>query len=280
MLSLRTIEELTHVLDKLSRSEMERLYTVFGLTDLLYPADPKMTTAKRANVLMQLMLSPSMKKGPYSESLAFDVLQYVVNKYFREKGDPERHATYNKTNQELFLDTHAHLINALKRDGFAINGTEIKKVLPEEIVEAKIETELIQLLDEFNFNRSKGHLEQAVDNHTKSLWASANSQFRTFIESLLIEICSTLLPSHSCSTAGAAINLLSNTVSPPFLQKDLNEVESPRCDKPFVEGLFKRLHPEGSHPGLSDEEDSTFRYHITIVFAHYLLKRLQSRSKA
>jgi hypothetical protein len=28
---------------------------------------------------------------------------------------------------------------------------------------------------------------------------------------------------------------------------------------------------------ISDDEDCTFRYHITIVFAHYLMKRLTKR---
>ena len=31
--------------------------------------------------------------------------------------------------------------------------------------------------------------------------------------------------------------------------------------KNFVNGLMKILHPEGSHPGLSDEDHSTFRLH-------------------
>ena len=38
-------------------------------------------------------------------------------------------------------------------------------------------------------------------------------------------------------------------------------------------GLFNRLHPEGNHPGLSDEDDSTFRLHIVIIVARLLLRR-------
>ena len=83
------------------------------------------------------------------------------------------------------------------------------------------------------------------------------------------------MPANKTDNAQSAITILSKTVNPPFLRADLNEVENSNCKKPFIDGLWKRLHPEGSHPGLSDEEDSTFRYHITIVVAYYLLKRLE-----
>jgi integrase len=41
----------------------------------------------------------------------------------------------------------------------------------------------------------------------------------------------------------------------------------------FVNGLAKRLHPQGSHPGLSDQEDSTFRLHTVLLTARLLLER-------
>ena len=44
----------------------------------------------------------------------------------------------------------------------------------------------------------------------------------------------------------------------------------------FVEGFWKRLHPEGSHPGLSEQSDSTFRLHLFILVIHYFLTRLNS----
>jgi len=151
-------------------------------------------------------------------------------------------------------------------------------MLPNKIEEAKTESELFTLLNKYSFSTTKGHLEQAITIHSQGNWAGANGQFRPFIESLLIDICRIILPNNKCENTNAAINLLSKTANPPFLRSDLNEVENPNCSKPFIEGFWKRLHPEGTHPGLSDEEDSTFRYHITIVVAYYLLKRLSSRT--
>jgi hypothetical protein len=43
--------------------------------------------------------------------------------------------------------------------------------------------------------------------------------------------------------------------------------------KGFINGLVKRLHPQGPHPGLSDEDDSTFRLHVVLLTATLLLRR-------
>ena len=172
--------------------------------------------------------------------------------------------------------------NSLKRDGFTLKNKEIAPLLPDELVNANVENELFRLLDKYQFTTSKGHLEQAIENHSNGNWAGANSQFRTFLESLLMEISNKLIPSKNCTSYGEALQWLAteSMITPVFLSPALNEVPIPGAtnDKTYISGLMKRLHPQGSHPGLSDEEDSTFRYHTLIVFARYVLKRLEDRS--
>jgi len=63
------------------------------------------------------------------------------------------------------------------------------------------------------------------------------------------------------------------TMQPPFLRADLNEWGG--NGKNFINGVLKRLHPDGPHPGLSNEEDSTFRLHLVILVARLLLRRVQ-----
>jgi hypothetical protein len=41
-----------------------------------------------------------------------------------------------------------------------------------------------------------------------------------------------------------------------------------------MQAFFRRLHPAGSHPGLSDEDDSTFRLHLVLLVARNLLRRI------
>ncbi|ULC59671.1 hypothetical protein MBM09_01535 [Flaviramulus sp. BrNp1-15] len=282
MLSLKTCIELVYVLEKFSKEEIERIFLIFNLEYYLYPINQRNNSnSKRINILLSNLKSSTLK-GPFSGSFQMDLLQYVIDNYYRDKEEvTNKFYDFPTEGKILFEDKFSNnfkkLSNSLKLDGFIIKGNNIIKLLPEEIVETKIDSELIALLTEFNFLTPKGHFEQAVNNHIDGNWAGANSQFRTFIESLLIEIVNILLPSSNCTSASVAIKILSNTINPPFFKKSLNEIESNKCNKPFVEGLWKRLHPEGNHPGLSDEEDSTFRYHLVIVFSHYLLKRLKKR---
>jgi hypothetical protein len=148
-------------------------------------------------------------------------------------------------------------------------------VLPENIQLTEKENELDLLLGKFGFATAKGHLEQAISAHTRSDWASANAQLRSFIESLFGSIAKRLTDDKkwlSLSGYQKSCEFLAK-LNPPFLLSTLNEwVVSGKGG--FLQGFWRRLHPQGSHPGLSDEEDSTFRLHLVILTASYYLKRL------
>jgi hypothetical protein len=58
-----------------------------------------------------------------------------------------------------------------------------------------------------------------------------------------------------------------------FLAVDRNEWT--QDGKNYINGLFKMLHTDGSHPGLSDEDHSTFRLHVVLVTARTFLRRLR-----
>jgi hypothetical protein len=63
-------------------------------------------------------------------------------------------------------------------------------------------------------------------------------------------------------------------MQPPFLSTSLFEWSAD--GKNLVNGVFKRLHSSGSHPGLSDEEDCTFRLHLVLLLGRHFLRRLDS----
>jgi len=279
MLSLKSRIELLALIGQYGVKTIDRIFFVFDIEHLIHPTLGKLTVDDKLNILLKTLKRPP-DKGPFTSDFCLDLLQYMVDLYYRNEDDggsglPIYRAADDVVYEQRFSFEHQALIYSLKRDGYSINGRKIKKQLPKEIEEAKSESELFTLLGKFGLTISKGHLEQAISNHSQANWAGANSQFRTFIESLLIGISNKLIPANKTNNAQSAITLLSKTVNPPFLRADLNEVENNICKKPFIEGLWKRLHPEGSHPGLSDEDDSTFRYHISIVIAYYLLKRLE-----
>lgn len=103
------------------------------------------------------------------------------------------------------------------------------------------------------------------------LWAAANAQFRTFLEGLFDDIA------RHCEGADEVAALSSENrrqrlAKISFLAADRNE--STPDGKNYINGLFKMLHTDGSHPGLSDEDHSTFRLHVALVTARTFLQRL------
>lgn len=284
MISFKTCIELVNVIDNYVQKVVDRIFAVFDLEHKVHPTLGKFNKDDKINILIKTLKHPP-SKGPFSDSFQLDLLQYMVDHFYRYEDESQNQNLmfYDKSLDHIPYDDkfsykHLALTYSLKRDGYTIQGRTIRKMLPAEIEEAKTESKLFVLLNQFNFSTTKGHLEQAILNHSQGNWAGANGQFRPFIESLLIDICIKILPNNKCESASSAISLLSKTASPTFLRAELNEVENNNCNKPFIEGFWKRLHPEGNHPGLSDEEDSTFRYHISIVVALNLLIRLTKRS--
>jgi hypothetical protein len=184
---------------------------------------------------------------------------------------------------ELVVETAASFVSrrggdaflrALERDGFVVDGGKVRRALPEALDLPAADDEVHVLLDRYALRTSQGHLDQAIRAHSQGHWAAANSQLRTFYESLFDEIALLVDPKSSGIKPGEARRQRLANLSPPFLSRDLNEWSDD--GKNFINGVFKRLHPQGSHPGLSDEEDCTFRLHLVLLIARLCLRRLDN----
>jgi hypothetical protein len=154
--------------------------------------------------------------------------------------------------------------HALERDGFVVSEGALRRALPVDLDLPTAHSEVERLLEKHAFTVPKGQLEQAIDAHARGNWAGANGQFRPFFEGLLDAIADRLSPSIGDS--------LRRLVNVGFIQLDLNE-------RDFIQGLMKRLHPKGPHPGLSGDEDSTFRFHLVLLTARLLLTRFDTWAK-
>jgi len=176
-----------------------------------------------------------------------------------------------------FTERFPKLARALAADGFAVKGGQLKRAMPVALGLPATDDEVHELLKRFGFATPMGHLDQAIQNHGNGMWAAANSQLRSFMEALLDEIAERITtdPSALPPSGHPRRTWLASTANPPFLLGPLNEWDGQ--GRGYVEGLFKRLHPQGSHPGLSDEDDSTFRLHTAFVAARLLLRRLADR---
>lgn len=173
-------------------------------------------------------------------------------------------------------DRNIGFMRALERDGYVLTGEgTLRRTLPPEADLPRADDEVHALLDELRMDTAKGHLDQAIDNHARGQWAAANAQVRTFLQELFDEIAVRLEPKNAAGTqAGENRRQLLANRQPSFLPELLGE--SGKQGKNFINGVFKRLHGQGSHPGLSDEEDCTFRLHLVLIVAQHYLRRAQS----
>ncbi|MCO8124740.1 hypothetical protein NHH03_23585 [Stieleria sp. TO1_6] len=137
-------------------------------------------------------------------------------------------------------------------------------------------SEIEVLLDSCGFTVARGHLNQALAAFQRGEWSSANGELRNFYECYLNEIADGLGysgPNNSKSRR----DYLGNGVQPPFLLAEYNEWNANNQKPQFVQGLMSRMHPHGGHPGLSEEEDATFRLQTSLVTARLFLRRYEQR---
>jgi hypothetical protein len=165
----------------------------------------------------------------------------------------------------------ATFIRALEMDGFTVSGGMLRRSLPADLGLPTAESDLVRLLSKFGLETAKGHLEQAMDAHARANWAGANGQIRTFLDALLDGIAEQIAPETRNLPTGQPRR--AKLASLGFLSVPLNEWGDD--GKGFINGLVKRLHPEGPHPGLSDEDDSTFRLHMVLLTTTLLMRRFE-----
>jgi hypothetical protein len=156
---------------------------------------------------------------------------------------------------------------------FEVYGSDplLRAALPEEIQLPATDDEVHQLLKSLGYGVPLGHLDQAIEAHTRGDWAACNSQLRTFLESLFDHLAAAAAPDH-VAERHTSENRRALLAEIGFLATDRNEWTTD--GKSYINGLFKMLHTHGSHPGLSDEDHSTFRLHIVLVTARTFLRRL------
>lgn len=158
----------------------------------------------------------------------------------------------------------------------------LRRMLPDDLPGLdfrEAENEVINLMRKHSLTVAAGHLNQATSAFQRGDWAASNAQLRTFYQDLLDRIAVKLGCDEARSDDAKRAYLASES-SGPFLLARYNEWENDRGKPAFVLGLWARLHPQGSHPGLSEEDDCTFRLQVTLITARLFLRRLDQRISA
>lgn len=251
-----------------SQAKFDQVIVRLGLNNEIPLASPKSVTAKSA-----LLAQAVTQRGTHvidtvngQMALAEAVVRTAVEASMPEYGKPEQ----------------AAFLRGLALDGYVVSWDEdsraplLRAALPDEVDLPAADDEVHQILKHFNFAVSMGHLDQAIEAHTRGDWAAANSQTRSFLEGLLDDIALHLDP-QKASQQPSSENRRALLAERGFLSKDRNEWTAD--GKNYVNGLFKMLHTDGSHPGLSDEDHSTFRLHLVLITGRTLLRRLKSGNR-
>jgi hypothetical protein len=250
MFSKKSILELVKALNFRTHNEVEQFCIEFGIEEAISRTYIK----EKETAIAKYLIANSNQNGPNGSLLVVEIFEYAIK---------------NHRGWESFPVRHPELANSLDRDGFEVTNKGLKRKLPAMFPVAEQEDQLISLLEKFGFDIARGHYEQAVAAHARGEWAAANAQIRTFVEEFFNKTQSIVCPGQYSSTNERKIAL----AKAGFFRNEYNEYLFD--GKGFIEGFWKRLHPEGSHPGLSEQADSTFRLHLVILVIHYLLMRLK-----
>jgi len=256
--SSRTVGTLAQLLSRdLVHSDLDNLFLRFDLRDAPRPGGAVPNKLKRTTAA----LTDALKRGKQ------DALKEILEQFIERKstGTPD--------------DQIAELKSALRTDGWSLDIVEYDppdrmvwdtktyerfelNVLgggPKPLADEK--TLLERLLAESGLATAAGHYKQAVSANADGDWAAANGQLRSAFESVLVALASKINPSTNASNGGGALNAIDRVGA--FKTGERN----------YIDGLWTLSHPNGSHPGLSDEEESTNRLSAVTAAIAYLLRR-------
>jgi len=263
--SRTTVLAVTDILANWGHSCLDRFLLDHGLEDAGLTGASRLARAN--DIALHLLRNPDALQHDgrnLTDAIVEEVVQSAIS----------RSTPYAVFDLEPFQRSYGPLARALERDGFTVEDGQLRRALPESLDLPRADDEVHALLGAYGFDVPKGHLDQAISAHSRGDWAAANSQFRPFIESLLNEIAESLAGGSSAlPPPGHQRRQWLAQLTPPFFIGSLNEWTGD--GKGFIEAFYRRLHPQGSHPGLSDEDDSTFRLHLVLLVARLLLRRLR-----
>lgn len=218
-------------------------------------ASTGLTTKNKAHLLAAYILDDPRSAGE-RDSMIDTVIEEAIKRGYSDGGAFRR---------------------ALERDGYSVtDDDQLRRHIPVMADLPAADDEVHSLLEQLGMTTAAGHLKLAEKHHSAGEWSSANGELRKLLQSVLDGIAAKLAPDEAAKVQpGPNMRVvLATKVDPPFLRKDVGEWTE--NGKNFVEGVFKRLN-EGSHPGLSEQDECTFRLHLVLVVARDFLRRAKER---
>ena len=249
--------------------------------DIEWGLDGRTTHAsKSGRVALMSRIATSEDRDVYTEHGKVPLARAMVEKALTAPTNCTATEGWRKLVAGLRFDGFEIVEQSHQSDYTAEARYKLRRMLPADIPELdfrEAESEIDTLLNQNGFSTASGHLKQATSAFARGEWASANAQMRSFFEGLLNEIAERL----GCDVAKKSKEKRDflGKIDPPFLLAQYNEWNANHQKPQYVQGLMNRMHPHGGHPGLSEEEDATFRLQITLISARLFLRRYNLRKK-
>lgn len=216
---------------------------------------------QRVLAIGRYLINNPQLPGILSDNLMYEIVEDIINRAINND-------YYFDSNTNEFTN-YPQLRRLLLKDGFTIDDGKLIRTISGDLDFNNNETLLENLLNKYNFDIAKGHYNQASNAFNRGDWAACNSQLRSYVEELLNKLAEKITGTAPVSSQDAKITLAK--CNPPIFYKQLNEWLD--NGQGFFETFWKRLHPEGPHPGLSDEHDSTFRLNLVQISTLEVLRR-------
>lgn len=167
---------------RLSQAQFDHLVLSCGLEDHI-AANSTVSVSKKAAQLGRLVMSKVTQ-----EVQTLDGTVTLAEAVVRE-------AVAQSIRTDSPLPEQQRLVRTLALDGFVIEWSDdygkpplLRAALPSDVDLPATDDEVRQQLKQFGFLTALGHLDHAIEAHTRGDWESANSQTRTFVESLFEQI--------------------------------------------------------------------------------------------
>lgn len=258
MFSRATIMDIMYLLrDMNSHANLSTYAFRYGLDKIAIGGNKD----ERVLAIGKYLLDNPQMPGILGDNLMYEIVEDVISK------STSNYVHFDSTTNEFI--NYPQLRRLLLKDGFVIKDGSLIRTFDNDIDFNHNETLLESFLKKYNFSTAKGHYSQASNAFNRGDWAACNSQLRSYVEELLNKIAERITGNTYTSSQEAKTSL--SKCNPPIFYKELNEWLD--NGQGFFETFWKRLHPQGSHPGLSDEDDSIFRLNLVQITTLEILRR-------
>ncbi len=258
MFSKATLIDIMSLLkDVKTHSELDVYFFKYNLDKIGSGANKN----QRILAVTEYLYNNPRAKGIISDNLSYEIVEETLS--------TASQTSFHYDNSENKFINYPRLNRYLLKDGFVFKDNKLIRIFDKNLEPTHNETLIETLLTRHKFEIAKGHYNQANNAFNRGDWAACNAQLRTYVEELMKKIAENMTGKYFNESYEARIAL--SKTQPPIFYKKLNEWLD--NGQGYFETFWKRLHPHGSHPGLSDEEDSIFRLNLVQISTLEILKR-------